>query len=56
MLFGKTKKAEAEKRKLRFIEGTLRSLLRDTKDLERMHKTKDEVIENRAKEILEWVC
>ena len=55
-MFGKNKRAEEEKRKLRFIEGALRSLLRDTKDLERMRKTKNEVIEDRAKEILEWVC
>ena len=65
-MFAKNKKKEAEQRKLRFIESTLRSFLKDFEDLENIRKGLDmesnenyekninKMIEYRAREILEW--
>lgn len=57
MIFSKTKKAEKQHRNLRFIEGTLRSFARDIINQDTYYGDRgfNEMIEDRAKEILEWI-
>ena len=64
MIFAKTKKKERELRKIRFIEATLRSFLRDVRDIESypspfsIEKKFEKInimIEIRTREIRDWI-